>query len=125
VLGIIAFGFWQAEQRKQEEVASAQRKQEEAVRIEQSKPQLPIDVGYRKAVMGPGLVVQLKNNSERDLAVLMTVENPTTNQEKTFRVDVSPKEVSEVGHLEGWTFASGDSIKVIHADYKPWQGKLP
>ena len=80
---------------------------------------------YRKAVTGPGLVVGLKNNSERHLAVLVTAANPTTKEHKTLRVDIAPHQTTEVGHLEGWTFASGDSLKVVHSDYREWNGKLP
>ena len=94
-------------------------------RAEQQKTPMPVALTYRKAVVGPGLVVGLKNNSERHLAVVLTVANPTTKQEKSFRVDVSPKQTTEIGHLEGWTFASGDMVKVVHSDYRAWQGKLP
>jgi hypothetical protein len=92
---------------------------------EQRKPEIPVKVGYRKAVLGPGLVLLMENKSERHLAVLLTVANPTTKQQKSFRVDVSPKQTAEVGHLEGWTFASGDSLKIAHTDYRTWQGSLP
>jgi hypothetical protein len=99
--------------------------QEQQQRAEQRKPDMPLKVGYRKAVLGPGLVLLMENRSERHLAVVLTVGNPTTKQIKSFRVDVSPKQTAEVGHLEGWTFASGDSLKIAHTDYRTWQGSLP
>jgi len=104
---------------------SEETKEKAAARVEQSKPDLPIALAYRAAITGPGLVVSLKNTSNRSLAVLMTVANATTKQEKTFRLDISPQQTTEVGHLEGWTFASGDSVKVVHAEYKPLLRKLP
>jgi hypothetical protein len=98
---------------------------EQGQKAEQQKPEMPLQLTYRKAVIGPGLVVGLNNLSERHLAVVLTVTNPTTKQERSFRVDMSPKHTTEIGHLEGWAFASGDLVKVVHSDYRPWQGKLP
>ncbi len=114
-LGVVVFVFSRSDERKAEAAA----------RVEQSKPDLPIALTYRGAITGPGLVISLKNNSNRSLAVLMTVANATTKQVKTFRLDISPQQTTEVGYLEGWTFASGDSVKVVHAEYKPLLRKLP
>lgn len=88
-------------------------------------PDLPLNVAYRKAFTGPGLVVALKNNSGRALAVAATFKNPTLGTEQTFRVDVPPMGTREMGHLEGWTFASGDTITIKHADYKTGVFTLP
>jgi hypothetical protein len=86
---------------------------------------MPIEISYRKAPMGPGLVVDFKNRSNRSLSVAATFTNPTLHQEKTFRVDVPDNGVKEFGHLEGWAFASGDTIKVAHKEYKPLSVTLP
>lgn len=82
-------------------------------------PDLPITATYRRAMMGPGLVIAFSNSSNRALAVGAQFKNPTLNLERSFRVDVPPRGVKEVGHLEGWTFASGDTITITHAEYKP------
>lgn len=99
--------------------------QQQQQRAEQSKPEMPLKVSYRKAVLRPGLVLSMQNQSDRHLAVVLTVANSTTKQERSFRVDVSPKQTAEVGHLEGWTFASGDTLRIVHTDYRTWQGNLP
>lgn len=88
-------------------------------------PEMPIEITYRKALMGPGLVVAFKNRSTRSLSVAATFTNPTLRQEKAFRVDIPANGVTEFGHREGWAFASGDSIKVVHNEYKPLNVSLP
>jgi len=88
-------------------------------------PVMPVVVGYRPALLGAGLVAQIKNVSGRHLSLLTTLKNPTTGQQKVVRIDVAPGQVQEIGHLEGWTFASGDQITIAHNDYRPWAGSLP
>lgn len=83
------------------------------------KPEMPISVSTRQALFGAGLVAQFTNNSDRFLAVIATFKNPTTSQQESFRLDLSPKSLKEVGHLEGWTFVSGDEINIQHNDYEP------
>jgi len=88
-------------------------------------PEMPIQLSHRRAITGPGLVISFKNSSNRVIAVAATFRNPSLNQEKTVRIDLSPNQVREVGHLEGWTFASGDTIRVTHNDYRPLEARIP
>ncbi|MDX1914190.1 MAG: hypothetical protein SFU55_01295 [Methylophilus sp.] len=83
------------------------------------KPELPINVSYRQALMGDGLVAQFTNNSDRFLSIVATFLNPTTNQHMTTRLDLAPRAIKEVGHLEGWTFSSGDQLTIKNNDYEP------
>jgi hypothetical protein len=92
---------------------------------EQNLPPMPVDVGYRKAFLGPGLVLTVKNKSDRHLSLRATLKNPSLNQAKTYRLDVPAKGAAEVGHKEGWLLASGDLITLSHNDYKSWNGTIP
>ena len=92
---------------------------------EAALPPMPVEVQFRKALLGPGLVLCVTNTSARHLSLLATLTNPTTKEAKGFRLDVAPHEKSEVGHLEGWVLESGDQIRITHNDYKPWQGSIP
>lgn len=74
---------------------------------------------------GPGLVLVVKNTSDRHLVFIATLTNPTTNQEKSFRLDAAPSALVEVGYKEGWALASGDNLKIENNDYKPWVGNIP
>lgn len=83
-----------------------------------AKPDMPVSVSIREALMGNGLVAQFTNNSNRYIAVVATFTNPTTNQSVTARIDISPNDTKEIGHLEGWAFSSGDQILLEHNDYR-------
>lgn len=82
-----------------------------------SKPAMPIEVKYRKALLADGLVGIFKNTSNRQLAVVATFTNPTLKITKSFRLDLSPGGTKEIGHMEGWNFESGDTITLTHNDY--------
>lgn len=91
---------------------------------QQSLPLLPIEVGYRNALLGPGMVLQVKNTSDQILTVLVTLNNPTTSQEQSFRLDIDPHGVSEIGHKEGWILAQGDNCEIKNNQFKPWIGSI-
>jgi hypothetical protein len=92
---------------------------------EQSLPPMPVEVQYRKALLGPGLVLAVKNNSARQLSIVAMLNNPSLHQDRTFRMDIAAHGTTELGSRDGWTLASGDTIKLTHADYQPWQGSIP
>ena len=90
-----------------------------------SLPEMPIQVTYREALMGSGLVSSFKNTSNRHLSVLVALENPSMNQSKSIRLDLAPGQVTEIGHMEGWAFSSGDKISVTHNEYRPENVSIP
>ncbi|MEQ1934886.1 MAG: hypothetical protein ABL962_13585 [Fimbriimonadaceae bacterium] len=92
---------------------------------EQSLPTLPIDVKFREAMLGPGMVLQVQNKSGTPLMVVVSLKNPTTQQEKSFRLDITSNGNGEIGHQEGWVLASGDQIQISNASFKSWQGSIP
>jgi hypothetical protein len=92
---------------------------------EANLPQMPVEVKTRSALLGPGLVLLVKNTSTRHLTFVVTLKNPTTNQEKAYRLDAAPSGTVEVGHKEGWAVASGDLLKIVNNDYKNWEGSVP
>lgn len=92
---------------------------------EASLPTMPVEVKTRSAMTGPGLVLIVKNTSSRHLSFMVTLTNPTTHQERVFRVDVGPDSSGEIGYKEGWTLASGDLISIANNDYQQWTGNTP
>lgn len=92
---------------------------------EQSLPTLPIEVGYRKAITGPGMVLHVKNTSGQPLFALVGLSNPTTKENKSFRVDIPAHGSAELGHKEGWVLASGDSLQLSNVAFKTWKGSIP
>lgn len=91
----------------------------------QNLPAMPIEVTYRKALLGSGLVASLKNTSNRFLSVRAALTNPSLHQSMSYRVDLSPGKVKEIGHMEGWAFSSGDTIFVSHDEYRELKVSIP
>jgi len=76
--------------------------------------------------LGAGYVLQIHNKSDKRLPLKITVTNPTFNKTKTFDAVANANRVPlEIGHLEGWTFASGDVIEVICVGYDTLNVKIP
>lgn len=92
---------------------------------EASLPSMPTEVKFRPAMTGPGLVLMVKNTSDKYLTFLVTVTNPATNLEKSYRVDASPSGAVEVGYREGLMLSSGDKLKISNSDYQTWNGSIP
>ena len=91
----------------------------------QRLPDMPIQMSYGSTPTGTGMSVSFKNTSHRLLAVAVTIRNPSLNVQESFGFDLPPGETREIGPLEGWTFASGDTVRITHNDYKPLNGKVP
>lgn len=110
LVAVIAGGAWYTQTREYKE---------------QTLADLPVQVAFRDAIMGPGMVLQVKNTSNKPLMAMVKLRNPTTHQEKSFRIDVVDKGTTELGHKEGWVLASGDMIELSNAAYRSWKGSIP
>jgi hypothetical protein len=92
---------------------------------EQSLPPLPVEVRYRTAMLGPGMVFHVKNTSSKPLFAVVTLKNPTTREEKSFRIDLARDGTAEIGHQEGWVLAPGDTFQVFNEAFQTFQGSIP
>lgn len=122
VVAGIALGLWFVNESLKSETERIQKAEIDRLL---KLPEMPIQLSYRRAITGPGLVVSFRNTSNRALAVAVTLRNPSLNQQKIIRIDVSPSQAREVGYLEGWAFASGDTIRITHNDYKQSEVRVP
>jgi hypothetical protein len=78
----------------------------------------PIRASYRESIVGKGLVLRLENTSCRYLRVAVALKNPTTGQSLRRTLDLGPRDMDEIGWLQGWQVMSGDEIAVSHHDYR-------
>jgi hypothetical protein len=92
---------------------------------EASKPQMPIQVAYRQALLSNGLVAVFKNTSKREISVLATFTNPKINVSKKFKLDLSSNKPYEFGHMEGWNFQHGDIITLENNGYSELKVSFP
>lgn len=81
------------------------------------KSALPLVVNFRSSVLGKGLVAVIQNTSDRYLTVLLAIRNPTLATARRFKLELGPKSSTDFGHLEGWQFASGDEVSLLHDEF--------
>jgi hypothetical protein len=86
--------------------------------IERNLPPAPIQITYRKALLGSGYVLMLKNTSGSSQNFAVTLRNPTTKAEKRIGVPIDANKTVEIGHLEGWTATAGDTVDVALIGYQ-------
>ncbi len=80
---------------------------------------MPIRVGVRRSEMASGLVFQMKNTSGKPLSVKVTMSNPTFDRKKVYDLVLEPNIVKEIGHLEGWKGAAGDTVLIESEGFNP------
>jgi hypothetical protein len=79
---------------------------------------LPIGVGFRKAILGHGEIAVLRNLSDTGLAVKARVIDAATHQEHNFTIAVDPGRPTEFGYVQGYAFEPGDAVTLSHDGYK-------
>jgi hypothetical protein len=91
------------------------------------KQELPVDVTFRKSLVGMGQVLQLENRTSRDLTLAVHLEYPTTNEEKDGKIHLAANEFQECGWMEteGWIFSSGGSVTLYHSAYRKKTIRVP
>jgi hypothetical protein len=94
-------------------------------KVSPPKPDIPITVKHRPALLDQSRVCVFTNTSTRTLLVQATFENPTTKNRKVLNLSFDPNGVKQIGHMEGWGFHSGDKINLHHAEYSDWNGSVP
>jgi len=85
---------------------------------------LPVEAAFRREPAGQGLTLLLTNKSGRPLTLDATVKRPRLKQTKTYRLEVPAGATIELGYRQGWSFASGDTVSLVHEDYNAWDGLI-
>jgi len=111
------------------------------MRIAQMEPlavqarQMAIHVGFRKAILGSGLVLVLQNKTIKPIALNVTVTDATGQKAKQFRIvtnggtaigaNFQASSPAEIGHQEGWAFTPGDKVEVVCPGFDPIKITVP
>lgn len=88
-------------------------------------PEIPLVITYRRSLLNEGYVVQLNNQSRRDLVVTIKLKSKDGRHKSETVAKLSAELTTEIGWLEGWRFDPGDSIRVIHPDFKDKTFEVP
>ena len=96
---------------------------------------MAIAVGFRKAILGSGYVLSIQNKTTKPLAFDISVADASRQKSKQFRIVVdggsavggsfTAAPAKEIGHREGWAFASGDIVEVACAGYDSMRMTVP
>ncbi len=88
-------------------------------------PPVPVSIAMRPSAVNRGLVAVLTNTSTKQLPILLLVVNPTTRQKIQLSLQIAPGKKLEIGHQEGWQFASGDIAFVRSSGYEDLRITVP
>jgi len=83
------------------------------------KPELPVTMSLRKAVMGPGYVAVFNTTVKSPVTVLATLKSAALGTSKQFELRLNPTTATELGHLEGAVIERGDTITLENNNYSP------
>jgi hypothetical protein len=86
---------------------------------------LPIGVGFRKAILGHGEVAVLRNLSATGLAVKARIVDAAAHQEHNFTIEVDPGRPTEFGYVQGYAFEPGDAVTLSHDGYRTVYWEVP
>jgi hypothetical protein len=89
------------------------------------KPELPVNLRFRKSFWGKGLVAVIENTSDQYLTLVLNVRNPTLSTARRFQIQLKSEDTLDFGHDDGWQFASGDAVAIYHNDYKALKMNVP
>jgi hypothetical protein len=90
----------------------------DAALAEATRPELPVQVTFRSAWMGQGLVATIRNAADRPLNVIAEFRDPAANTIREFSLALDPKASADIGRAEGWIVASGQSLTVAASGYR-------
>lgn len=81
------------------------------------KPELPVTLSLRKAVMGPGFVAAFNTTIKSPISVLVTIKSAALGTTKQLELHLNPTGPAEIGHLEGAIIEAGDTITLENSNY--------
>ena len=88
-------------------------------------PPLPVSIEYRRALIGPGLVLKFYNNSGRPLQLLVILTHPSINVTERFALAIGPNRHVDIGKLNGWIAQPGDQIVLHNVHYLTLRSSIP
>jgi len=83
-----------------------------------AKPELPVRLTFRDALLGSGKRAVLENLSDNALDVVLEVKSPLTGAHFTRTFIINPRSYGQIGRAQGWPFARGDLVTVSHPRYR-------
>lgn len=118
VVAAIAVGVGYLRYQKEQQLSAAVAQQAATIQAE-AKPDLPLSVGFRRALIGTGRVLVLRNNSASDLDLAVIVRSDATGLVQRRELDVPANRVIQLGPAQGWSFAPGQRVVFRNVGFRP------
>lgn len=83
------------------------------------KPEMPVQVRFRRALTGPGFVAIFNTTIKQGFPVVVRFHSTALGTDKSFQLNLDPNSPRELGHLEGAAIYSGDQLTVENNLYEP------
>lgn len=83
------------------------------------KPELPVTLSFRKAIMGPGYVAIFNTTIKAPVAVLVNLHSAALGTTKQIELHLDSTHLTELGHMEGAVIENGDTITIENQNYSP------
>jgi hypothetical protein len=93
--------------------------QEKARERDLAKPDLPVKVWVHKPLAGPGLVAQVHNFGNADLALSVTSRGAGAAAQGTWHGVVAPNANQAIGKESGWILIPGDQLDLTADGFRP------
>ncbi|HEY6924865.1 MAG TPA: hypothetical protein VI653_15430 [Steroidobacteraceae bacterium] len=84
-----------------------------------SRPDLPVRLWFRHAMLSQGEVAMLQNLSSQTLEINLEVQSPAAGVQFRHTLVINPGQVGQFGPQEGWAFASGQLVTLSHPAFRP------
>lgn len=88
---------------------------------DETRPDLPVNFGTRRALLSAGKVGIFHNTSGRELEFTLDLDSPATGRHVRKAVVLNPNGILQIGAHEGWAFAPGQRITLNNPAYRPLQ----
>ena len=86
---------------------------------------MPVQATVRESWVGKGYVVRFHNEAGRRLVLTIEVTDRGKANKRASTLSLPADSVKEIGWMEGWRFASGDSVLISHEGYRRRRYEVP
>jgi hypothetical protein len=85
----------------------------------EARPDLPVSLSFRRALLSAGLVGVFRNTSANELEFTLDLDSAATGRHVRKAVVLNPNSVLEIGAQQGWAFALGQRVTLNNPAYRP------
>jgi hypothetical protein len=84
---------------------------------ELTKQRLPVSVVFRRDLVSKGIIAFFKNEAPTTVEVSAVLSDPTSDRRQQVRLVLNGDGVQQIGPQQGWSFAPGQHVRLIHAQF--------